>query len=105
MHAWCPSATKTYHRAIQPGFGGQRFQESAVEKIERLYRFRETYAEKTNDHRCFEIMVDGGINQDTANLTRDADILVAGTFLFNRPDLKDGIVEIQSSFAAKNSQE
>jgi len=50
-------------------------------------------------------MVDGGINEDTAKLTSDADILVAGTFLFNRSDLKDGIAEMQSSFAAKNSKE
>lgn len=91
--------------AVEPGFGGQRFQESAVEKIERLCRFRETCAGNTNDHRFFEIMVDGGINEDTAKLTSDADILVAGTFLFNRSDLKDGIAEMQSSFAAKNSKE
>jgi len=82
--------------AVEPGFGGQRFQESAVEKIKSLSQFRGTGVE--NNDYYFEIMVDGGINKDTAGRTSAADILVAGTFLFKHPDLRDGIAEIEASF-------
>mmetsp|Transcript_30315 Transcript_30315/g.63484 ORF Transcript_30315/g.63484 Transcript_30315/m.63484 type:complete len:520 (+) Transcript_30315:2-1561(+) len=80
--------------AVEPGFGGQRFQESAVEKIKLLSEFRGTVPE-----RNFEIMVDGGINKDTAKQTIAADILVAGTFLFSRPDIENGLAEIEDGFA------
>lgn len=83
--------------AVEPGFGGQRFQESAIEKIKSLTEFRESVSDKNG---CsFEIMVDGGINKDTARWTVDADILVAGTYLFNRSDLKDGVAELEASFS------
>jgi ribulose-phosphate 3-epimerase len=86
--------------AVEPGFGGQRFQESAVEKIKSLCEFRQSDAARNNnDCSSFEIMVDGGINKDTARRTIAADILVAGTYLFNRSDLKDGVDELQISFA------
>ncbi len=65
--------------AVEPGFGGQQFQEVAVEKIETLKRFRQ------DECLTFDIMVDGGINHYTAERTR-ADILVAGTFLLQHPE-------------------
>lgn len=66
--------------AVEPGFGGQRFQNVALKKIEVLKRFREV-----NVQANFKILVDGGINTLTANkvVAAGADILVAGTFLFN----------------------
>jgi ribulose-phosphate 3-epimerase len=65
--------------AVEPGFGGQSFQEVAIRKIEDLMSFRQTLGVH------FSIMVDGGINDYTASKTR-ADILVAGTFLFEHPE-------------------
>jgi ribulose-phosphate 3-epimerase len=66
--------------AVEPGFGGQKFQDIAYKKIAKLIEFREQ-----NDQISFDIMVDGGINENTAANT-GADILVAGTFLFKHPD-------------------
>ena len=80
--------------AVEPGFGGQRFQESAVGKIKKLTDFR------SDANIQFEIMVDGGINEDTAKLAIAADILVAGTYLFNRSNLEDGVAELEASFVA-----
>ena len=84
--------------AVEPGFGGQRFQESAIEKIKTLIQFRGCVA-GTNDCPVFDIMVDGGINEETARRTIAADIVVAGTYLFNRSDLKDGVAELKASFS------
>ena len=82
--------------AVEPGFGGQRFQESTLAKLNRLAEFR-----KCEENRfSFEIMVDGGINKDTAGKIIAADILVAGTYLFNRSDLKDGVAELKAIFAS-----
>lgn len=80
--------------AVEPGFGGQSFQDSAVEKIKILSQFRENNSIENNH---FEIMVDGGINKDTAERVTSADILVAGTFLFKHPDLRDGISKMKAS--------
>jgi len=84
--------------AVEPGFGGQRFQEIAVDKIKCLSEFRDNNID--NDACSFEIMVDGGINKDTARRMIAADILVAGTYLFNRSDLQNGIAELEASLAS-----
>ena len=66
--------------AVEPGFGGQTFQDKTYGKIKRLMKFRDE-----NKEILFQIMVDGGINESTASKT-GADILVAGTFLFQHPE-------------------
>ncbi len=68
--------------SVQPGFGGQRFREVAVGKIERLAGWR-------RERRLgFAISVDGGIDAETGPRCRSAgaDILVAGTYLFGATD-------------------
>lgn len=64
--------------SVEPGFGGQKFNPVAVEKIAELDRRRA--AEGLN----FMINVDGGINGETGPLCRQAgaDILVSGSWLF-----------------------
>jgi len=64
--------------AVEPGFGGQEFQESAVQKLRTLKDF-------INRNKVdVKLMVDGGINSKTCRLVEEAgaDIVVAGTFLF-----------------------
>jgi ribulose-phosphate 3-epimerase len=80
--------------SVEPGFGGQPFQDIAVEKIEKLVRFRQ---EKKSTKTEFKILVDGGINADTAGKSREADILVAGTFLFRHNSLSTGIQQLISA--------
>jgi ribulose-phosphate 3-epimerase len=67
--------------AVEPGFGGQAFQHRALQKVMDLRKWREQSGLQ------FDILVDGGINQQTAAsvLEAGADILVAGTFLFKHP--------------------
>ena len=67
---------------VNPGFGGQSFIHSMLPKI---YRLREMLDDLgLND---VEIEIDGGINAETAPLAINAgaDILVAGSFVFNGP--------------------
>ena len=64
--------------SVEPGFGGQEFMPSALEKISELSRM------KYEEHHDFLIVVDGGINDKTAQLCKDAgaDVLVAGSYIF-----------------------
>lgn len=67
--------------AVKPGFGGQPFQHHVLEKVRKLREWRET------NMVDFEILVDGGINDETARgaIEAGADILVSGSFLFDHP--------------------
>jgi len=80
--------------AVEPGFGGQVFQESALQKIKTLHTWIEEHAELD-----IQIMVDGGINQQTAKRVRaaGATVLVAGSFLFRHPkSIAEGVQELLS---------
>lgn len=70
--------------SVEPGFGGQKFMPSAVDKIKQLADLR------TELGLSYQIEVDGGINAQTAPLCIEAgvDILVAGSAVFGKPDYK-----------------
>lgn len=76
---------------VEPGFGGQSFMESTVEKIKELYRIAQ---DKNPD---INIEVDGGINSETAKIAVDAgaDILVAGSYLFGAEDMKKAVESLK----------
>ena len=61
--------------SVEPGFGGQAFIESSVDKINALYEIRE----KNNYNYVIE--VDGGINDLTIKKCSHADICVVGSFI------------------------
>ena len=77
--------------SVEPGFGGQRFNHSAIEKISKLAKLRE----ENNYHYLIE--VDGGINESTAKLCRQAgvDVLVAGSYVFNSDDYTKAIESLK----------
>ena len=64
---------------VVPGFGGQKFMHSEINKIIELANIRK----ERNLH--YEIEVDGGINSETAQICKDvdADVLVAGSYIFS----------------------
>lgn len=68
--------------SVFPGFGGQKFIESVLEKIERAAALRE---QRGLD---FAIEIDGGIGAESAVSARGAgvDVLVAGTAIFKESD-------------------
>ena len=77
--------------SVEPGFGGQTFNHSAIEKISKLAKLRE----ENNYHYLIE--VDGGINESTAKLCRQAgvDVLVAGSYVFNSDDYTKAIESLK----------
>lgn len=81
---------------VNPGFGGQSFIHSAAAKIQQLAKWREEMG------LDFEIEVDGGVNTETAKICTDygADVLVAGSAVYNKEDRKQAIEAIVA--ATKN---
>ena len=75
--------------SVHPGFGGQKFINDVVKKIEDLDKIRKE--KKLN----FKIEIDGGINFETSKIAINAgvDILVSGTTVFkeNNGDVKKNI--------------
>jgi ribulose-phosphate 3-epimerase len=78
---------------VNPGFGGQPFIESCVEKIAQLAALR---AEKKLD---FEIEVDGGISDKTAGrcVAAGANVMVAGVALFRAPDMAQAVAAMRTA--------
>ena len=68
---------------VEPGFGGQKFMEDQLLKIEQL----KNYISQNQLH--VDLEVDGGVNYETGKKCVDAgaNILVAGSFLFKQENL------------------
>ncbi|QSQ28601.1 ribulose-phosphate 3-epimerase [Pyxidicoccus parkwayensis] len=73
--------------SVNPGFGGQSFIESTVDKVRRL---RAMFDERGLDT---DIEVDGGINAETAKqvVAAGATVLVAGSYVFGAKDYAQAI--------------
>ena len=76
---------------VNPGFGGQKFLPSTLQKIEQLQTFRE---ERGFD---FDIEIDGGVNNETIKSAYDAgaNVFVAGSYVYDKvdPAAKIGILK------------
>jgi ribulose-phosphate 3-epimerase len=77
--------------SVEPGFGGQKFKESALPKIKELSVLKKTLGVD------FVISVDGGINAETGKLCKDAgaDVLVAGSYVFNSDNPEERIQSLR----------
>ena len=76
---------------VNPGFGGQKFIESQLEKIHMLY-----HTIKDMGFTC-DIEVDGGINAETSKLVQEsgANVLVAGSAVYGAEDVAAAIKAIR----------
>ncbi|MCM8786079.1 MAG: ribulose-phosphate 3-epimerase [Candidatus Omnitrophica bacterium] len=76
---------------VNPGFGGQKFIHSVVDKIRKVNKIRKE--KKLN----FEIEVDGGINEKTSRIVIEngADILVTGNYIFSGDNYKERIESLR----------
>ena len=77
--------------SVNPGFGGQKFIESQLDKIHML---RHTIQDM--GFEC-DIEVDGGINEKTSLLVRQAgaNVLVAGSAIYGAEDVAEAIKKIR----------
>ena len=73
--------------SVNPGFGGQKFIEHAVEKTRRLKQLIKANGASTL------IEIDGGVNRTTGKLLAEAgaDVLVAGSAIFKAQDPEEEI--------------
>ena len=79
--------------SVSPGFGGQKFVQQVVPKIERIRRL----LREKNLH--IPIEVDGGVDVQTAPkvVQAGAEILVAGTSVFGKADRREAISAIRQA--------
>ncbi len=61
---------------VEPGFGGQSFMENQIPKLKRIRRLID------DSYPNVLLEVDGGINEETVHLVKEADVLVAGSYIF-----------------------
>jgi len=76
--------------SVNPGFGGQEFIPSSLEKIKALKELKE----KRNPKLVIEI--DGGITMENIKTVTDAgvEIVVAGSTVFGAPDIEKRVKEL-----------
>lgn len=76
--------------SVNPGFGGQKFIESSIDKVHRLRQMIDRRALPTL------IQIDGGVNTSNARTLFDAgcNVLVAGNAVFGSKDPKQTIKEL-----------
>lgn len=72
--------------SVNPGFGGQKFISTSLDKIQRLNTLRQRH------NYDFLIEVDGGVNEDTITQLSEAgcDVFVAGSAVF-RGNIHDSV--------------
>ncbi|MCF6333379.1 MAG: ribulose-phosphate 3-epimerase [Draconibacterium sp.] len=77
--------------SVNPGFGGQAFIENTYKKVKQL----KALIKKKNTECLIE--VDGGVNIETGKQLFDAgaDVLVAGSFIFNSENPSDTIAKLK----------
>lgn len=78
---------------VEPGFGGQRFLEPALEKIRRI---RQVANERELD---LDIQVDGGIDRQTiASVAKaGANVFVAGSALYGAKDPREEVIVLREA--------
>ena len=75
--------------SVNPGFGGQSFMPSTLDKIRNIRAMI--------GDRDIELQVDGGVNMASAKdvIEAGASVLVAGSAVFNKPDYAKAINELR----------
>jgi ribulose-phosphate 3-epimerase len=79
--------------SVEPGFGGQKFMDNALDKIKYLDNLR-----NNNDEYHYLIEVDGGVNLSNVSKIREAgaNVVVMGTALINSSDKASVIKEVDN---------
>lgn len=77
--------------SVNPGFGGQRFIETSVQKVERLVELRKKHS--------FLVEIDGGVSvKNIGKLARaGADVFVAGSSVFSAEDRAKAIQHLRAA--------
>lgn len=78
--------------SVFPGFGGQKFIESVLPKIEETAKLIE------KSGKDIDLEIDGGITKENVSLVKNAgaNVIVAGSTVFNEPDRAKVIEELRT---------
>ena len=76
--------------SVQAGAGGQKFID-ITDKIDKLKKYRE------DNNLSFLIEVDGGINDNTIKMVKQADIVVVGSFITDADNYQSQIYKLKKS--------
>lgn len=81
--------------SVNPGFGGQKFIPTTLEKIKHV---RQRITESGRDIR---LEIDGGVNSNNIAeiAAAGADMFVAGSAIFSKPDYKVAIDELRTELS------
>ena len=79
---------------VEPGFGGQSFMDSQIDKIKNISNYIKA------NNLSVDIEIYGGVNYETGKICREAgaNILVAGSFLFKQENLLTATNELNKYF-------
>ena len=75
--------------SVEPGRGGQEFIPNSEYKIKEVKALLKSY------NLDSVINVDGGVNDKTIDMCRDADIVVAGSYIINSDNFQDKITSLR----------
>ncbi|KPK31814.1 MAG: ribulose phosphate epimerase [Chlamydiae bacterium SM23_39] len=86
---------------VHPGFGGQKFMEKVLDKVEftrnlcNSLRIKESGISKKSKN--FDIAVDGGINRENSYrcIEMGANVIISGSYLFSFKDMKKGVEQLR----------
>ena len=83
--------------SVNPGFGGQSFMESSIERVQRLRKMIDEHVEAGG--RPITLQIDGGINVSTIAVVQDigVDCAVVGSALYNERSLADNLAELHAA--------
>ena len=78
--------------SVNPGFGGQKFIENTIQKVQRLRKLIDESGSKAL------IEIDGGVQAETAPrlVKAGADVLVAGSYVFHSPTPEETISALKA---------
>ena len=78
--------------SINPGFGGQKFEETTYNKVRKVREMANKQGLKTH------IEIDGGVSTVNARKLLDAgaDVLVAGSFIFKSDNPTETIADLKT---------
>ena len=77
--------------SVEPGFGGQKFMESAIDKVKLLKELKE------ENGYSYLIIIDGGINDVTApKISKYVDLAVSGSYVVNNSNPKEALLKLKN---------
>ena len=81
IHKYLPYLDMVLVMSVEPGFGGQKFMESSINKVKELKELKEQHGYN------YLINIDGGIKDVTLPLVKDyLDLAVSGSYIANAED-------------------